>query len=230
MSTVPLPRPVAGPGPATVSSRFPVVGFDLDMTLVDSAEGIVATLQEAAASFGHRITPEQVWPTIGVGLEEALVGITPQADIPAVTARYRELYPQLGVPLTRLLPGAAEAIAAVRDRGGRVLVVSGKIEPAVRAVLARVGLAEAVDEVSGGLFGAGKGGRLRASGTHVYVGDHPGDIEAARVAGAASVAVSTGPYSAADLAAHGPDALLPGLAAFPDWLTGFVAEVGGADR
>ena len=45
----------------------------------------------------------------------------------------------------------------------------------------------------------------------VLVGDTPLDVEAARVAGARAVAVATGGFSVAALAAAGPDAVLPDL-------------------
>lgn len=206
----------------------PVVGFDLDLTLVDSAAAIVATLQAALAEVGVEITPEQVWPTIGVGLQEALLDLAPDVDAQAVVSSYRQLYPRYGVPITTLLPGAAEAFRAVRRHGGRVLVVSAKIESAVRASLHHVGLdvAElAPEEIVGGLFGAAKGVRLAEAGADVYVGDHPGDVEAARVAGAVSVGVATGPHSADALLAHGADIVLPDLTAFTPWLDEFVDQL-----
>jgi phosphoglycolate phosphatase len=46
----------------------------------------------------------------------------------------------------------------------------------------------------------------------IVVGDTPADIEAARVAGVAVVAVATGRWTVADLAAHDPDVTLPDLA------------------
>jgi phosphoglycolate phosphatase len=219
-----------------IAAPGPVVGFDLDMTLVDSAAGIAATLQAVLAEVGVEIVPEQVWPYIGLPLAETFEGIAPEVDRTVAAARYRQLYPRLGVDLTTLLPGAVEAFLAVHAHGGRVLVVSTKVEPAVRAVLRQVGLdrgPQAVDEVAGGLFAAEKGVRLAAAGAHVYVGDHPGDVEAAQRAGAVSVAVPTGPHSAAQLTACGAEVVLPDLTAFPQWLAGFEAdrtgqEVGGA--
>jgi phosphoglycolate phosphatase len=212
-------RPV--PAPAT----GPVVGFDLDMTLVDSAAGIVATLAAACAEQGVEVDPGEVWRWIGVPLEATLAAIAPDVDPVATAARYRALYPAYGVRPTTLLPGAAQAVEAVHDLGGRVLVVSTKIEPAVRAVLDHVGLdagRRAPDLVVGGLFAAAKGVRLAAEGADVYVGDHPGDVEAAVVAGATSVAVATGPHPAADLVAAGADVVLADLTAFPAWLRAFV--------
>jgi phosphoglycolate phosphatase len=204
-----------------------VVGFDLDMTLVDSAAGIVATLAATCAEQGVALDPDVVWRWNGVPLEETLTAIAPAVDPVATANRYRALYPEFGVGPTTLLPGAAEALEAVHDLGGRVLVVSTKIESAVRAVLAHVGLdagRRGPDLVVGGLFAAAKGVRLAAEQADVYVGDHPGDVEAARVAGAASVAVATGPHAAADLAAAGADVVLADLTTFPAWLADFAAR------
>src|SRR5512142_1727401 len=110
------------------------------MTLVDSAAGIAATLRAALAEVGRTVTDAEVWPTIGVSLELAIAGIMPDVDAAAIPRRYRELYPTCGIEPITTLPGAAEAFRAVRSAGGRVLVVSAKVEPAVRAVLTHVGL------------------------------------------------------------------------------------------
>jgi phosphoglycolate phosphatase-like HAD superfamily hydrolase len=198
------------------------VGFDLDLTLVDSAAGIGATLRAALAAEGSRERPpdERLHRYIGIPLEATVAEVAPDADPKRVAGRYRELYPTLGVPGTTLLPGVEEAFAAVRARKGLILVVSAKVEPAVRAVLEHVGLDApplGPDLVVGGLFAAGKGLRLRAAGADVYVGDHPGDMEAARVAGALGVAVATGGTPCAELLAAGADVVLPGLTAFPEW-------------
>src|SRR5829696_573534 len=118
----------------------PVVGFDLDLTLVDSADGIVATFAEAVRRVGVPVDPEAMRPLIGVPLETACEALLPRHVVAPVIRRYRELYPEFGVPGTTLLPGAAEAVAAVRAHGGRPVVVSAKIQPAVDAVLDHVGL------------------------------------------------------------------------------------------
>jgi phosphoglycolate phosphatase len=213
---------VSAPDPA------PIVGFDLDMTLVNSAAGIAATMQVALAEVGRSITPEQVWPLVGVPMEATLEQVAPGVDVDAVTQRYRELYPEHGIGPITLLPGAAEAIEAVHAAAGRVLVVSAKVAPAVRAVLDPVGLDRVprqIDEIVGGLFAAEKGPALRALGAQIYVGDHIGDIDAARAAGAVSIAVATGPYTVAELVAAGADVVLEDLRAFPRWLAGFLAGV-----
>jgi pyridinium-3,5-biscarboxylic acid mononucleotide sulfurtransferase len=193
-----------------------VVGFDLDMTLVDSRAGIVATLREVAGELGVQLADADIWPTIGIPLDDALRQWLPEELVPQAYATYRRRYPDIGVPTTTRLPGAAEAIAAVRSLGGRVVVVSAKVESAARQVLATVGLA--ADVVVGDRFAHGKAAVLRELGAQVYVGDHPGDMLAAQGAQAHAVAVATGPTTADELATAGADVVLASLTEFPAWL------------
>ncbi|MGH8776530.1 MAG: ATP-dependent sacrificial sulfur transferase LarE [Jiangellaceae bacterium] len=194
----------------------PVVGFDLDLTLVDSADGIVATFVETARRLDVTVDPAAVQRLIGVPLEATCEALLP-ADVAASAVElYRELYPTLGVPGTTLLPGAAEAVDAVRAHGGRAVVVSAKIERAVRAVLDHVTLD--VDEAVGGLYAEAKGEALRAVGAVAHVGDHPADMIGARAAHAAAVGVTTGFHDAAALQSAGADVVLADLRDFPRWL------------
>ncbi|WP_432546060.1 HAD family hydrolase [Kineococcus sp. SYSU DK004] len=207
----------------------PVVGFDLDMTLVDSSDGITATLRAALGEAGVEVSAEDTWPWHGMPLERILAGLAPglgEDELAAVQERYRELYPELGVASVRAFPGAAEALAAPAAHGGRSLVVSAKHAPNVHRVLAATGLAAAVgpDDVAGDLFAEAKGVRLRAEGATAYVGDHPGDVAAARVAGAVAVVVPTGAHDAEALRAAGADVVLGSLADFPTWLAGHVRD------
>ena len=214
----------------------PVVGFDLDLTLVDSAGGIAATMraalaEERAGDWGPgEPTDETLRGLIGIPLEASIRLLAPDADVDRVTATYRRLYPRLGVPPTVLLPGVAEAFAAVRAAGGRVLVVSAKTLAAVHEVLAHVGLvagAGGPDLVAGDLFAGQKGELLLREGAHAYVGDHPGDMEAARVAGATAVAVLTGGTGEQALREAGADVVLGDLTAFPAWLRPWWAAASG---
>lgn len=192
------------------------VGFDLDMTLVDSSDGIMATLTATLAELGVDVTPEQLWPTMGMPLELILEPFTPADQLDVAVARYRELYPVTGVARSHALPGAGETLAAVRALHGRVVVVSAKLESAVHAVLAHVGLE--ADVVVGGLFAADKGRALAEHGVQVYVGDHPGDVLGAVAARAVPVGVTTGPHDEAALRSAGAQVVLASLEDLPAWL------------
>jgi phosphoglycolate phosphatase len=199
-----------------IASRPLVVGFDLDMTLVDSADGIVECIVYACSLHGVTVDPAEVHPTVGWPLDLVFPRWVPDVDPEILMAAYRERYVTHVIPFTKVLPGARAAIAAVHDRGGRVLVISAKRGDHVEAVLAAGGLP--ADLVVGSRFAEAKGATLLEEGAWAYIGDHTGDVVAARHAGALAVAVSTGPTPAEELWAAGADVVLPGIGGFPDWL------------
>lgn len=193
-----------------------VIGFDLDMTLVDSRPGIAATLAALTAETGTPIDPELVVNRLGPPLEDELAHWFPADQVPVAADRYRALYADLGVPGTHLLDGAAAAVAAVRAVGGRVVVVTAKFEPNAVACLDQVGLV--VDAVVGWRHGPGKGEALAEHGAAVYVGDTPTDVASARGVGIVAVGVATGPHPREELVAAGADGVLGSLTEFTAWL------------
>jgi len=199
-----------------------VIGFDLDMTLIDSRPGIAATLDVLAHETGTVIDVDLVVNRLGMTLEDELAAWFPLADVPAAADRFRDLYRVHGVPGISLLPGAADAVAAVRDADGRSIVVTAKYEPNAVLCLAHVGLV--VDEVIGWRHGPGKGETLAEHRAAAYVGDTPSDVQGARAAGAIAIAVPTGPHPAPELREAGADVVLASLVEFPDWLRSWREE------
>jgi phosphoglycolate phosphatase len=128
----------------------------------------------------------------------------------------------------QLLPGAAEAMAAVAKLDGAVqTVLTGNGKPNAVLKLRAFGLDTYVDFDIGG-YGTDaypKGtllavARQRAAEKYgvtfgeqatVYIADSPRDVDAARIGGARSLAVASGRASAAELREAGADAVLPDL-------------------
>ncbi|KNX39134.1 hypothetical protein VV01_02425 [Luteipulveratus halotolerans] len=179
------------------------------MTLVDSRAGIVACMHHALALHGGCATDADLWPLIGAPLHDNLAQFLPADQVDAAAADYRAAYLTDAVPITTAMPGAADLIAAIHRRGGRVVVVSAKVEPAIHAVLDHVGLRP--DEVVGSLFAEGKATALVEHGATAYVGDHAGDMRAARAAGIPGIGVTTGPHDGATLRAAGASAVVSSL-------------------
>ena len=200
--------------------RSLVVGFDLDMTLIDTRPGIAAVWEALSAETGVPIDAAAAVARLGPPLDEELAVWFAEDQRAAAGDRFRALYPALAVAPVDVLTGAREAVAAVRRHGGTVVVVTGKYEPNARLHLDHLGLE--VDHLVGWLWGAQKAAALVEHGASVYVGDHVGDVEGARAAGALSVGVPTGPVTADELRAAGADVVLDDLAAFPAWLDGHV--------
>ncbi len=198
-----------------------VVGFDLDMTLVDSGPGIAATFGALAAETGVDIDPRAVIDLLTASTIDTELRQWYGDDAPRMADRFRELYIEHGVPGTFIMPGARESIDAVRARHGRVVVVTAKWEPNARRCLDFVGLQ--ADAVFGWRHGAEKSAVLVEEGAQIYVGDTLGDIEGARIAGVLSVAIPSGPHRGDELAAAGADVVLDALTEFPAWLETYSA-------
>lgn len=198
------------------------VGFDLDMTLIDPRPGMVDVVDALAEETGIPLDSVGFADALGPPLYLALRAAgAPEERLGELVPRFRELYPMIVIPRTIALPGAGEAIAAVRDAGGRVVVVTGKYRP--NAVLHLAALGFEVDGLVGELWAEQKARALIEHGATVYVGDHLGDVRGARVAGALAVGVPSGPCTSRELLDAGADVVLPSLTGFPSWFRGQVA-------
>ncbi|ORT58961.1 haloacid dehalogenase [Streptomyces sp. CB03238] len=193
----------------------PTVGFDLDMTLIDSRPGIHAAYRALSAETGVWIDADLAVTRLGPPLEQELAHWFPADRIQEMGDRYREIYPTYAIEPTLAMPGAKDAIQAVRAAGGRAVVVTAKHEPNAKLHLAHLGIEP--DAVIGWLWAEAKADALREHGASVYVGDHTGDVRGARTAGALAVSIPTGPCDADELRAAGADVVLPDLTAFPAW-------------
>jgi phosphoglycolate phosphatase len=177
------------------------VGFDLDMTLIDSRAAILGSFAGVAAETGVAIDPAEVDRRLGIKLEDELAHwMAPEAIEPAMRI-YRTHYLRLAGPLTRLLPGALESLAAVRASGASAIVITAKLEATARLSLNTLGLVP--DAVYGGVHGPEKAAVLTSVGAAVYVGDTPADMAAAVTAGARPVGVATGSFTGDELRAAG---------------------------
>lgn len=197
------------------------IGFDLDMTLIDPRPGMVEVMAALSAECGIELDGEYFAANLGPPLGDVLrtLGV-PEERVDELVWRFRALYPDIVVPATVALPGAAVSLAAVREQGARSLVVTGKYAPNADLHLRALGWR--VDELVGELWSRQKADALVRHGASVFVGDHVGDVLGAVAAGAVAVGVTTGPCDADELRAAGADVVLPGLDAFPEWLAGYL--------
>jgi phosphoglycolate phosphatase len=194
------------------------VGFDLDMTLVDSRPGIRASMNALSRETGVRIDVDVVVARLGPKLEWELAQWFPPDQVDQMCERYRRYYwDQCVGSGTVVLSGARRALSAVRARAGRAVVVTAKPEQLASRCLDTVGLD--VDDVVGHVHGDEKRDALIAHAAGIYVGDTVTDMRAARDASAMAVGVTTGPDDAATLFAAGADVVFDALDAFPAWLS-----------
>ncbi|HET7196271.1 MAG TPA: HAD hydrolase-like protein [Nocardioides sp.] len=192
------------------------VGFDLDMTLIDTVPGFGATLRALGAELEVEFPIDQMTSRLGPPLDLLLSDHLPAEAIAEAGDRFRAIYPDHAIAPVPVLHGAHEALAAVRRHRGRTIVVTGKF--AANAQLHLDHLALDVDLLEGWVWGVGKADVLRREGVSIYVGDHVHDVEGALAADAVSVSVLTGGCTREELLEAGTHVVLEDLAAFPAWL------------
>src|SRR5690349_2360286 len=144
-----------------------VVGFDLDMTLIDTTPGFGATLTALGAELGVEFPVAALTARLGPPLDLILEPYLEAAAIPPAIDRFRELYRDHAITSVEAFAGAGEALAAVRRHGGRVVVVTGKHTPNARLHLDHLALD--VDHLEGWVWGVGKADVLRREGATIYV-------------------------------------------------------------
>lgn len=198
-------------------SRHAVL-FDFDGTLADTVPLIVASYRHALTRPDSQVPQEAVirsW--IGRPLLETLETHRP-GEGALLVERYREHNIAHHDTLIAVVPGAADLVAELQASGLPLGVVSSKRADMVRQGM-RVTELPHVDVVVGLLEttahkpdpaplleGARRLGVDPAD--CVYVGDAVVDVQAARAAGMAAVAVTWGAGEAGALQAEGPDALV----------------------
>jgi phosphoglycolate phosphatase len=195
--------------------------FDFDGTLVDSYAAITASVNHVRATHGlPPLAEDDVRCHVGRGPAYLLEHTVPGADLATDWPRYRAHHPSVLESGTRLLPGAAEVLAALRRGGRTVGICSNKPRAFTVRLLAHLGLT--VDLVLGPedvrrpkpapdmLRTALE--RLRLKPDEVlYVGDMTVDIQTARGAGVPVWIVPTGSDELVALEAAHPDRVLRDL-------------------
>ena len=123
-------------------SRYQCVILDWDGTLVDSLQGIVSALRDAAIQMQLPLkTEQQMRDIVGLGLPEAIRALYPELTTAADQQQFRQYYSQNFVQnQTAYAPffaGVREGIEQMRAAGLRVAVATGKSRPGLdRALVA----------------------------------------------------------------------------------------------
>ncbi len=152
---------------------------------------------------------------MGIKLEDEVTYWFPVAERERAAACYRRHYIALAPALTTLLPGAQEALAAVKQAGEEAVVVTAKHAMSIGPSLGAVGLAP--DRLFTHVHGEEKAEVLARLGAAAYVGDTPADMVASRRAAVLAVGVPTGSFGARQLTEAGADIVLSSLLDFPSW-------------
>jgi HAD superfamily hydrolase (TIGR01549 family) len=199
-----------------VIPSFPVYLFDVDGTLLDSADDICGAVRETLAGTPCApLSKADLTKYVGVHLLEMyreLLPVFTAEQYEELIQQYRALYPARQHKSTRLFPGVQEALAVLP---GRKSTATTKGTPTTRTVLELFGLIQYFDHVQGTDGFPHKPApdvilrSLEALGARpedcLLVGDSAADMEAGRRAGVRICAVRYGYGDPADLSRFEPD-------------------------
>ena len=127
-----------------------LVIFDLDGTLTDSAEGIVASFLHALSHIGAasaRGRPGR--QIVGPPMDETFHSMGLGEDADAAFAAFRAEYGARGWAMNSLFDGIETLLADLRAAGVRLAVATSKLEPTARRILAHFGLDQHFEVIAG---------------------------------------------------------------------------------
>jgi phosphoglycolate phosphatase len=204
----------------------PTIVYDLDGTLADTAEDLVATLNWLLGREGLQpLSVESAGSLLGAGaralIKRGFLASGRSLDaqtIEALFADYLDYYNAHIAERSRLYPGVDEALAAFAHAGWRQAVCTNKIESSAKLLITKLGIADRFAFICGqDTFGVGKPDpkplleTIAVSGgvsqRAIMVGDSGTDIMTARAAGVPAIAVDFG-YSDVPVKELRPDRVI----------------------
>ena len=205
----------------TVSADCPapqLVIFDLDGTLTDSAEGIVASFLHALSHIGAPVPEGDLAARIvGPPMDDTFRAMELGEHADAAIAVFRAEYGARGWAMNTLFDGIATLLADLHGAGVRLAVATSKLEPTARRILAHFELDRYFDVIAGASPDGSRKtkeevlahalAQLRPLPDRVLmVGDRSHDVDGAAAHGIDAVVVGWG-YGRADFAEKGAPAV-----------------------
>jgi phosphoglycolate phosphatase len=198
--------------------RYPLIVFDWDGTLMDSAAKIVHCFARAFAEAGASYPGDDaVRRIIGLGLAEAVMALMPGADSAvraSVTEGYRQHFLALDAESMVLFPGVREGLSTLSAQGFLLAIATGKSRRGLDRVLGNTGLGEffvatrCADEAFSKPHPRMLEDILDRTGMTasqaLMIGDTTYDMLMAKAANIAGLAVSYGVHARDELLQHAP--------------------------
>ncbi|MGR9052406.1 MAG: HAD-IA family hydrolase [Gammaproteobacteria bacterium] len=206
-----------------MKNRFELIVFDWDGTLINTIDWIVHCIQQAAVACGCPVPAEQsAKDIIGLSLDNAIKTLFPDIDVDIrrqLTTHYSQTFFSRKLCRDDLFAGVYEMLAALKDRGLKLAVATGKGRAGLERAMAETGtedlfcVTRCADETASKpdptmLFEIMSETGIAAERT-LMVGDSLHDLQMAANAGIAAVGVTCGAHSTEVLWQYRPLTCLP---------------------
>ena len=128
----------------------PVVLFDLDGTLTDSATGVINGFLHAAATTGFEAPDGDLQWLLGPPMRDTLQGLgLDEEQVAAGLAAYKDYYSATGWAENAVFDGIESVLDAVRQAGSRLAVATSKSQTFAERILEHFGLAGYFEFIGG---------------------------------------------------------------------------------
>lgn len=198
-----------------------VVLFDLDGTISESADGIVASYRHALSSFGLRPSDIEIRRWIGPPLIDGFAGLgVPDDRLEEAVTRYRQYFSTTGILENRLYPGVTQMLLDLASGGLRIGLATSKLTEHAETILDRLGIAAHFEVIVGSTrdgsrlhkddilgYALGELGQPDPSAV-AMVGDREHDMYAARIHQVHPIGVTWGYGSPEELQTAGAHVLI----------------------
>ncbi|HEY8943318.1 MAG TPA: HAD family hydrolase [Polyangiaceae bacterium] len=188
-------------------SSIRAVLLDLDGTLVDSNDAHAEAWVEVLGEFGHRIPFARVRPLIGMGSDRLLPEVSgidaESAEGKRITERRTELFLHSYVERLKPFQGSAELAERLNRDGFRLVVATSANEKEMKQLVRIAGIEPYIHRATNAseaenskpdpdIVQAALRKAEAAPNEAVMLGDTPYDVQAARAAGVAVIALRSG--------------------------------------
>ena len=199
--------------------RFNSAIFDLDGTIMDSAEGIVRSVEYALDKMGVTEYDRQTnLRFIGPPLVDSFMEYYSMSEEDALRAVdfYRERYSVTGIYEARMYDGVRELLTRLKEQGVKLYIGSSKPEKYVRMILEKQGILDLFDYVAGATFDESRNNKEQVltylfeqveidRKSAVMIGDRYHDIDGAHYVKIPCIAVLYGFGNEAEFKKHGAE-------------------------
>jgi hypothetical protein len=142
------------------------VGADLDLTLIDTRKATAVALEKVNTDCRVAIDVAEFVSRLGLPLRDELARWIPAERVQETLQVYRTAFLHDGLPTLSPLPGATDPEATLRERGGRLVVITSRLPRTALACLQ----AQGPGKVEICPFGASRGSQAHVDARPAQVG------------------------------------------------------------
>lgn len=135
------------------NERFQTIIFDLDGTIIDSAQGILNSAMYALHKMGiEDVERDSLYSFIGPPLRDSFRTFFKlnEEDSRKAVEYYREYYREKGVLEVSIYDGIAEVLKTLKQQGKQVMMGTSKPETFARRIADHLDIAQYFDVIAGG--------------------------------------------------------------------------------